>query len=180
MFGSLSFRGPGRRIRLGRGLVLVRGEIGFQPGDLRITLDETPPDDMCMEPDGSTITDGVRDFPHVAKRLRWMVSGGNLILPNFRGRGLRIWDHGAGVDPDAASRDARVGDAQTGDYPGTPQGYQIQQHVHTIGFGANQIQGQSGGSVYRLWSTGTSASYNAGGNETRMTNIGVSIWMVMG
>lgn len=85
------------------------------------TLEETVRDN-AVEIDGSLITDGAVDFPIVAELLPWMVvSGGHLQLPDFRGMGIRGWDHGAGVDPDAASRSARAGDGQTGDYVGTVQ-----------------------------------------------------------
>lgn len=42
------------------------------------------------------------------------------LLPDDRGRFLRGWDHGAGTDPDAASRTDR-GDGTTGDNVGTLQ-----------------------------------------------------------
>jgi len=48
-----------------------------------------------------------------------------LRLLDARGRNIRVWDHGAGVDPDAASRTDR-GDGTTGDHPGTLQADALQ------------------------------------------------------
>lgn len=44
----------------------------------------------------------------------------DFIVPTYAGYFLRIWDNGAGIDPDAASRTDR-GDGTTGDAPGTVQ-----------------------------------------------------------
>ena len=41
-------------------------------------------------------------------------------IPDLRGQFIRGWDHGAGTDPDAASRTDR-GDSTTGDNVGTKQ-----------------------------------------------------------
>ena len=51
-------------------------------------------------------------------------------LPDLRGQFVRGWDHGAGQDPDAASRTDR-GDGTTGDAVGTLQGDQMQGHTHS-------------------------------------------------
>lgn len=105
----------------------ISGSGGYMGSDVPIgipfpTLDETPQANAA-ELDGSLITDGEADFPILAARLPWLVvSGGHIQLPDFRGLGIRGWDHGAGNDPDAASRAARAGDGQTGDYVGTMQG----------------------------------------------------------
>ena len=50
-------------------------------------------------------------------------------LPDYRGQFLRGWDHGAGIDPDAATRTNR-GDGTTGDNVGTRQSHAVQQHTH--------------------------------------------------
>ena len=51
-------------------------------------------------------------------------------LPDPRGRTIRAWDHGAGVDPDAATRTDR-GDGITGDHVGTKQADAMQGHKHS-------------------------------------------------
>ena len=51
-------------------------------------------------------------------------------LPDPRGKFIRVWDNGAGVDPDAATRTDR-GDTTDGDSNGTNQASQNKQHNHT-------------------------------------------------
>ncbi len=52
-------------------------------------------------------------------------------LPDYRGKFLRGWDNGSGIDPDAASRTDR-GDGTTGDNVGTNQSYATQSHFHGV------------------------------------------------
>lgn len=52
-------------------------------------------------------------------------------LPDARGQFIRIWDNGAGVDPDAASRTDR-GDGTTGDNVGTNQDFAIENITGSI------------------------------------------------
>lgn len=94
-------------------------------------------------------------------------------LPDYRGRFLRGWDHGAGVDPDAASRTDR-GDTTTGDYVGTKQTDEFKSHNHDqhADVGVMGIGSSSG--YYCLKADGTWAMEPAkGGNETRPVNINV-------
>ena len=53
-------------------------------------------------------------------------------LPDYRGRFLRGWDHGAAVDPDRATRTNR-GDGITGDNVGTKQADALQNITGAIG-----------------------------------------------
>ena len=105
--------------------------IARQPGDVFLSFDLSPPSDS-VELNGATIVDGALDYPIVAARYAFMVSGGDLILPDLRGQFVRGWDHSAGTDPDAASRLARPGDGATGDLPGTRQPAAIQAHSHGV------------------------------------------------
>jgi hypothetical protein len=118
-------------------------------------------------------------------------------LPDLRGEFVRGWDHGAGVDVDAATRADR-GDGTTGDAVGTRQLDQMQGHKHddsghTHGYteqmpeviGGPAIGVQSGAGLYRYtYSNSTSgASANLGGpvemsngsprsgDETRSRNV---------
>ena len=94
-------------------------------------------------------------------------------LPDFRGEFLRGWDHGAGNDPDAATRTDR-GDGTTGDVIGSKQDGQNKAHSHTQAGGAyaaltggsNTFQGTNAGA----WWGGTTSN---GGNEARPRNINV-------
>lgn len=152
---------------------------GLEPGDCRITFDEDQENiENTVELDGSTIPDGVRDNPGVAARYPWMVSGNDLVLPNARGLFMRGWDNAAGIDPDAASRSARAGDSQTGDYPGTTQAddFKLHDHVQDGGEGVNNA---SSGGLDRP-DNANENTYYTGGLETRSTNICVSVWMVLG
>lgn len=60
-------------------------------------------------------------------------------LPDAQGEFIRIWDHGAGRDPDAATRTDR-GDGTTGDNVGTKQNSAFEDHTHGL-------QGRPGGSA---------------------------------
>ncbi len=89
-------------------------------------------------------------------------------LPDHRGSFSRYWDHGAGNDPDAASRTDR-GDATTGDNVGTEQDHELQSHSHDI-LGA--LNGQSGSNrrVVNTASVTVRTTNATGGNETRPIN----------
>lgn len=115
-------------------------------------------------------------------------------VPDYRGRLLRGWDHGAGIDPDRASRTDR-GDGTTGDNVGTRQADAYKSHNHTaststsVSLSANYAwhspssSGYDGGNYptnpgYDIAANTASASSSttvnaSGGNETRPININV-------
>lgn len=184
MFSSIANKGGRARLRTGKGLLIdlrtgiIVNRAGLLPGDIRITFDEAAPDENSAELDGSTIINGARENPFVAARYPWLVVGADIELPDVRGDFLRIWANGSGNDPDRASRGARAGDGQTGDYPGTPQGYQIKSHYHVAPVAGSTLSLASGVSDRALYSANQCNS--SGGNETRMINLGVSAWMALG
>jgi len=98
-------------------------------------------------------------------------------VPDYRGRFLRGWDHGAGTDPDAASRTDR-GDGTTGDYVGTKQDDEFESHHHQV---KNSTGGSIGSTAGRLASNLNNSggdgrnSEDEGGNETRGKNINVMV-----
>ena len=97
-------------------------------------------------------------------------------LPDFRGEFLRGWDHGRGVDPDAASRVAITTGGATGDNVGSRQGHDYLAHSHTLGnFATANTTSATGGA--NRWTTGgspsTGTSPTSGGNETRGRNVNV-------
>ena len=100
------------------------------------------------------------------------VAGGTFTLPDLRGQFVRGWNHGAGIDPDAATRTNR-GDGVTGDHVGTKQVDGFKSHVHSgqvVSTSTNAGTTGSGGS--NLYVTGQSANTGAtGGNETRPINV---------
>jgi hypothetical protein len=95
-------------------------------------------------------------------------------IPDYRGKFLRVWDNGFGIDPDADTRGDR-GDGVDGDYPGTTQGDAIGTHDHSYAAGY-------GGTVPGAFSQGDSGSAGqllitgpAGGAETRPINVNVVV-----
>lgn len=88
-------------------------------------------------------------------------------LPDFRGSFLRGWDHGAGLDPDAATRTDR-GDGTGGDVIGAKQADEIISHLHTAVVAGSGSQSGSFGTLAIAGNTGST-----GGNETRPVNINV-------
>ena len=96
---------------------------------------------------------------------------GTFNLPDYRGKFLRGWDHGRGVDPDAAARTNR-GDGITGDRVGTLQADGIKSHTHPSAAANSGLNLGSGGTTFNVPVYGT-ATGAAGGNETRPANINV-------
>jgi len=99
-------------------------------------------------------------------------------IPDYRGRFLRGWDHGLGLDPDAASRTNR-GDGTSGDHVGTKQADQYESHAHqnqSLG-SANNVTTAAGvdDAAYVDDAAFTNAlnTQVSGGNETRPVNINV-------
>lgn len=96
-------------------------------------------------------------------------------LPNSLGRFIRCWDHGAGVDPDAASRTDR-GDGTTGNSIGTRQNSQYGSHSHPLGSSVVTWQPSSSSKFEGSPTTGpvgvgTDASTSSsGGSESRPIN----------
>ncbi|HAJ28262.1 MAG TPA: hypothetical protein DCG53_13635, partial [Syntrophus sp. (in: bacteria)] len=106
------------------------------------------------------------------------VDSSHFNLPNPRGRTLRIWDHGAAVDPDRASRTDR-GDGTGGDVVGSKQADGIKAHAHTA---SGAYLTAAGGGPYGI--TNSAGYYYAyenapsvGGNETRMINLNVGLFI---
>lgn len=91
-------------------------------------------------------------------------------LPDDRGMFSRGWDHGASVDPDAATRTAPGATGATltaGDHVGTEQADAFEAHVHT------ELRPWGGGAQSGSGAEGSFATVNTGstgGNETRPTN----------
>jgi len=105
-----------------------------QPGD-EIMLPYVPStqqmiDRRLLERDGSSLlrTDYSELFSAIGT-MYGAVDGTHFNLPDDRGLFPRIWDHGAGVDPDAATRTDR-GDGTIGDNVGTSQTDEFKGHEH--------------------------------------------------
>lgn len=157
------------------------GVIARQPGDVFLSFDLIPPSDS-VELNGATLIDGALDYPIVAARYSFMVSGNDLILPDMRGQFVRGWDHNAGVDPDAPNRLARAGDGAAGDLPGTRQVGEIQAHSHGVYRQYVMIAGGSSPLTFPHVNSSTSDTEtdSTGGAETRPMNIAMMFFMAMG
>lgn len=104
--------------------------------------------------------------------------GTHFNLPDYRGRFRRGWDHGAGNDPDAASRTASNTGGSTGDHVGTLQLSAMQSHYHDVrcnsttgsgtGGGGNFIQDTGVGVLEKTRTTGTGGVFTA---ETRPVSV---------
>ena len=94
-------------------------------------------------------------------------------IPDARGQFLRIWDNAAGVDPDSATRTDR-GDGTSGDFVGTKQADDYENHNHDNGLNSQLVSAaNNGGNISGGFSGGRSnATISAsGGDETRPKNI---------
>lgn len=94
-------------------------------------------------------------------------------VPTTQGRVPRGYDHGAGVDPQAASRTAMATGGATGDNIGTVQADDFKTHTHTIEMGGDG--GGSGNIAQRTPTllgiqTSSAPSGIVNGTETRMKN----------
>lgn len=96
-------------------------------------------------------------------------------IPDLRGKFKRMQDHGAGNDPDAATRTAMATGGNTGDAVGSVQGDEFRAHTHGMATSmrdTNAIQPTvvSGGSNVQTAS--------AGGHETRPINVYVNTFII--
>lgn len=98
-------------------------------------------------------------------------------VPDLRGEFIRCWDHGAGRDPNAATRTTR-GDlaATTGDNVGTRQAWALEAHTH--GYTVPLAAGDGGNQTMRLssapagnYSNNTSGASATTSTETRPRNV---------
>ena len=125
------------------------GEIG----EIKLWPSETlPANGDWMECDGASLLRvDYQPLFDVIGDLFGPATTGYFKLPNLRGRVPRGWDHGAGVDPDAA---LRVG----GDHVGSTQEDAVKKHNHPLGNGGG-AQGSSALLDYQAWNKSGTA-YN--------------------
>ena len=89
-------------------------------------------------------------------------------LPDYRGRFLRGWDHGAAVDPDRATRTNR-GDGTTGDNTGTKQADALQ-NITGAYFG--ESRGNASGAFADVY--GGDGGYSGAGSQPTHWNFDAS------
>jgi len=92
-------------------------------------------------------------------------------IPDYRGRFLRGWDHGAGRDPDSVYRTAMNTGGATADHVGSIQDDQNKTHTHTYSVPTtSRVYGSTGSPAAWDASTSTGTSGASGGYEARPKN----------
>jgi len=139
-------------------------------------LAETPPDGW-LERDGSTISRNTYADLFAVIGTKYGEGDGisTFELPDDRGKFPRYWDHGAGVDPDAASRtgsDPLAGAGNvTGDHVGTNQADELKSHVHEYEQSSTRTDISGNGAQTTAYSSTNPDTGSTGGNETRLVNV---------
>lgn len=123
-----------------------------------------------LECDGSSLLRS--DYPRLYANIGTVhgtADATHFNLPDHRGRFARGYDHGAGKDPDAASRTAAKTGGASGDNVGSVQDDAFKSHTHTQNGALNSVNadGASGGFA-NTFGGNTGAT---GGNETRPKNV---------
>lgn len=123
------------RLAAGTGVIeqLPFSQVALQPGLIMAwPFIVAPPG--WRELDGSPVTasDPALRAKLIAEGSPYGTDGSDPLLPDGRGEFIRGWDHGAGVDPDAASRTDR-GDGTDGNNVGTKQGFAVENATGSFG-----------------------------------------------
>lgn len=98
--------------------------------------------------------------------------GGNTThfnVPDLRGNFIRGWDHGAGRDPDAASRTTLATGGAIGNLIGSYQDDELESHAHSYYRGASSTSGTGSTALNTEGSSTTGAA--GGSSETRPKNV---------
>jgi microcystin-dependent protein len=153
-------------------------EINISPGLIMAWLASTPPSGF-LECDGTAVSRTTYANLFLVISDDYGAGDGTTTfnLPDLRGEFLRGWDHGAGVDPGAATRTNR-GDTTTGDNVGTKQAEAYKAHTHGL---SNIMTTNSGATSFAYRTDATrapaTATSSSGGAETRPRNINV-MWVI--
>lgn len=149
---------------------------GVPVGTILAYGDDTPPEGY-LACNGNSVKN--TDFPalYAVIGTNWGGDGTPYFtLPDLRGRFLRGWNNGAGVDPDAESRKDTNGNP-AGDVVGSYQEDAFQDHTHAYTKNQTTIdRGSSGGQAAVLRNTVLAATTGANNNpssETRPKNASV-------
>jgi microcystin-dependent protein len=135
----------------------------------------------CRVCDNSTLA--IASFAKLNENLggAWGTSGGNLNIPDLRGKFPRGVDGGAANDPDAAGRTANATGGNTGDAVGSTQSHANESHTHTIPMVNTAYSLNIASVVNNLGGTTTNTPLinvsgvvnNTGGSEARPKNANV-------
>ena len=128
----------------------------------------------CRVCDNSTLA--IASFAKLNENLggAWGTSGGNLNIPDLRGKFPRGVDGGAANDPDRASRTNPNAGGNTGDAVGSVQSSQNLSHTHGLPRGSNYGSGSGANNVTLTGFVANDiTSASSGGAESRPTNANV-------
>lgn len=133
----------------------------------------------CRICDNTTLA--IASFAKLHENLggAWGTSGGNLNVPDLRGKFPRGVDGGAANDPDRASRTANATGGNTGDNIGSVQGDEVLSHTHTAEIPSSSYSNVLAGSSNSVSGANLNGTQVAnvlgttGGNETRPKNANV-------
>ena len=130
----------------------------------------------CRVCDNSTLA--ISSYAKLNENLggAWGTSGGNLNIPDLRGRFPRGVDSGAGNDPDRASRTVANAGGNSGDAVGSVQSDQNKSHTHTTTYRTVQALNTGGNNLRSTeeQNVGSNAATAAdGGSESRPKNANV-------
>ncbi len=134
-----------------------------------ILWDGDDPPEGFLERDGAEISRTIYAGLFAVRGVRDGAGDGvdTFNLADNRGDFLRIWDHGAGNDPDAATRTDR-GDGSTGDVNSSKQLDEIKSHSHPGYQQTGTYQTDNTGGHYA--SRGAAGTGTTGGSESRPRN----------
>lgn len=146
------------------------------PGSVIIWPLATPPTGYLECNGASLLRASYADLFSAIGTYYGAADGTHFTLPDYRGRFLRGWDHGAGHDPDAALREYAFNNSVAGDWVGTKQGDAVKAHSHTVAGCANTTGGSiTGPQIFTASSVESNVTTinNPTGLETRPVNMAV-------
>ncbi len=149
-----------------------------------VVSQDTPPDGT-LECDGSSVSQTTYADLYSGNPLSIGTyydptpTGGEFVLPDFRGRFLRHTDHGASRDPNDTARTPDEVGGPTGDVVGSIQDDDFESHDHDPASGYANFMSETGSGVGSFAGNyGTfAATATSGGDETRPKNINV-MWVI--
>lgn len=171
---------------------------GEEPGTAKLWFTDTAPTGWSMlEGQAISRTGNPRLFALLGTTYGVGDGSTTFNLPDIRGRFLRVWDHGAGTDPDAASRTSPGGSVASGDHVGTLQDSQNKAHQHllirndstsnttptasnTISVGNNYGSDNSYALAANNGAADVGLSGSQGGTEARPKNVAIAVVMKLG
>lgn len=136
---------------------------GFVPTGTILPFSSSTVPDNYLECDGSTVSrTSYSDLFNIIGES-WGEGDGTTTfsLPDLRGYFLRGYDHGAGNDPNAASRTEMSTGGATGDNVGSRQDHAMQGHTHDFYYVDFRLG--SGGSGMYVRSTSNTTKFSTGG-----------------